>query len=402
MALDLATASDQEALACLAVGQVRLGALDEAAITRAALLDATSTPTEQALAIQALLDSLSLVETDNATAIKVSDFDRLDVTGLPRETQFQCAVQVARLAANENNERRRDDELERARALQKTGFETARLFFTEWTCASQHIDSQWFERLDEIRGSVGGDETIAVLSQIESYEYAARGQWLEAEQSNAGFLRAGTAISSPELQWQSKLASAGFAFGRGDLEESERLANDAFTHGMVFALPLAPAARAAHAFCQALHTGSVDKWLDFVENVSPDLLRNTLAMAAVGRARYEVGRVDEAWQIAEPILPTVFKRERRMATSVVAVLAPLIRKRAAPGLRQQCVDLLRRAGDQWTITGAGIAIHGPASRALAILEGDRRTLHRLRHELADTPLWVAALDDDIARIDREH
>lgn len=400
-ALDLGVSSEHQALACLALAQAKLGALDEAASTRGELLERTHTPAEHARATRALLDSIVYVEIDNPTAVKVSDFDRLDVARLPHELQVERSVRLARLATNEGDHERRDAELALTRSLHRTDIEAAQLFYAEWTCEAYEIDQAWFERLTQIRDAVGGDEIAALLTQIEALELAALGRWAEAEQKNAAFLQMAMSDGSAEREWQARLASAGFAFARGDLDESDRLAGEALSFGMLYALPHAPAARAAQAFGTSLHRGTVDEWLTFVEMVSPDLLRNTLAMAAVGRARFEVGRVDDAWEIAGQILPTVLDGERRMAVSIVSVLAPLIRRRAAPALRQRCVELLRMASDRWVITGAGIAVHGPATRSLAILEGDHRALQRVRHQLADIPLWTTALETDIARVQQE-
>lgn len=400
-ALDLGPPSDHEALACLAVAQAKLGALDEAASTRAALLERTHSPAEHARATRALLDSIVYVEIDNPTTVQVRDFDRLDVASLPHELQVERSVRLARLATNEADHQRRDAELALTRSLQRTNIEAAQLFYAEWSCEAHAIDAAWFERLAQIKAAVDGDEVASLLTQIEALELAALGRWAEAEHGNAAFLEMATRDASAERQWQARLTSAGFALARGDLDESDRLADEAFAFGSLYALPHAPAARAAQAFGVALHRGTVDEWLAFIEMVSPDLLRNTLAMAAVGRARFEVGRVDDAWEIAGPILPATLDGEHRVAVSIVSVLAPLIRRRAAPALRQRCVELLRTAGDRWVITGAGIGVHGPATRSLAIVESDHRALQRVRHQLADIPLWATALDADIARVQRE-
>lgn len=399
-AREFSPGSDHEALACLAVGQVQLGAFDEAASNRAELIEMTTTPAEHARATQALLDSNSYVEVDNPTAIRVEDFDRLSDVDLAHGLHLERAHCVARLATWEGDKERRDIELERARSMHRTPDEEGAVCYAEWVCEGEEIDDAWFRRVGELRGRIGDTETTARLVHLECIELAARAQWAAAEASTAELRRLGIALSSAELQWHSKLLASGLAFAQGDIPKAEQLADDAFQYGLLYAIPLAAAARAAQAFNAALTQGTIASWLEFVESASPDMHRATLAIAGISRARFEVGRVDEAWGKVEPLLPSVLTGERRIAVSIVGMLAPLIRKRASPGLRQRCVDVLATAGDRWVITGSAIGVQGPATRPLAILEGDRRRLQSLRHQLAGQPMWTEVIDQDIARLDR--
>lgn len=404
-AIALESGSTHAALACLSTAQVRLGALDDAAMTRAALLDRTTTPEEHARATLLLLESVIYVEADNPTGIKAADFDRLETSGLSDEQKLNRAAWVARLANWEGDRARRDAELALARSLQRTDDEAARVFYADWRSEAHTLAPKWFDDVAELRRRVEGRPASLNLLLIEALELAAAARWKEAESGVAELHRAAEALSDAGVQWLALLASSGLAFSQGNLEDARADADAALAFGMLYARPLAPAARAAQSFTDALHTGSTARWLKTVESLPPDLLRTTMAMTAVGRAHFEVGSADQGWRIVEPIVTSMLNGEHRIARSVIAILAPLIRQRATPTMLRQCIETVRPFGDRWIVTGAGFGVHGPASRTVAILEGDRRGLHAVRRTLIDQPaagqkLWTSVIERDIARLDR--
>lgn len=396
--VELDTSVEHRALCCLALAQVRLGALDEAAASRAQMLDHTCRSADHGRAARVLIDSVAIVEIDQPTSITVADVDRLDVRALDEPLRFERSLAIARLATWQGDRARRDAELAAARSVARSSAEFARLFYSEWRCDTHTIDDGWFDDVGQAVAKTDDGIAVADLELARALELAAFARWEQAEAAAVPVQHRTGATA--EQRWLARLAVTAFAIGRGDLVEAECLADDAYRHGLLFDLPLAPAARMAHAFNIALCSGTTDQWLQAAEP-QPQLFRATLALAALGRARFEVGRVGEAWETIEPVIETTLSGQPRLAASTIAVMAPLLRRKAPPSVRQRASDLLRAHGERWLISGSGVGIHGPATRVLAVLEGNRRELVAVRRSLEATPVWSGVIDRDIATLDQE-